>query len=72
MLQTFPAVVIPGESTENIIIDRQKIVVNIWTNSDWPNGAWNLYQICFIVTLRVNCLELITYKTFYKYFLQVL
>jgi len=69
----FPAAVIPSESTENTITDSQKVLVNIWTNSDCPNGAWNLCQICFIVTLLVNCLdkELIAYKTLSKYFIQV-
>jgi len=52
----------------------QKILVNIWTNPGWPNGAWNLCQIGFIVTLLVNCLdkELIAYKTLSKHFMQVL
>ena len=71
---TFPAAVIPSESTENTIIDSQKVSVNIWTNSVCPNGAWNLCQICFIVTLLVNCLdkELMAYKPLFKYFIQVL
>jgi len=45
---TFPAAVIPSESTVNTIIDRKNILVNIWRNSDCRNGAWNLCQICFI------------------------
>jgi len=36
---TFPATVIPSESTENITTDDKKILVNIGTNSDCPNGA---------------------------------
>jgi len=59
MLQTFPAVVIPGESTENIIFDRQQIVVNIWTNSDCPNGAETsaksvLYLPCLLSVWKKN------------------
>ena len=70
----FSAAVIPSEPIENTIIDRQKTLVNIWTNSDCPNGAWNLCQTCFIVTLLVDCLdkELIAYQTLCKYFIQVL
>jgi len=46
---------------------QTKILGTIWTNSDCPNGAWNLCQICFIVTLVVNCLdkELLAYKTLF-------
>jgi len=56
---TFRAAVVPSESTENTIIDSQKVLFNIWTNSVCPNGAWNLFQICFIVLqpLRWRCVE---------------
>jgi len=52
----------------------KKFLVNIWTNSDCPNEAWNLCHICLIVTLLVTCLdkELIAYKTLSKNLIQVL
>jgi len=55
-------------------VTDQTFLVNIWTNSECPNGAWNHRQICFLVTLLVNCLgkELIAYKIPFKYFIQVL
>jgi len=55
---TFLAASIPSESAENTIIDRRKKLVNIWTNSDCPNGAWNLFQTCF----KLLCLLIVWKK----------